>query len=170
VPAVRRKAKRGRPLKFGRRGRVVALTLPQEVIAGLRKVDPDIAWAIVRLFEQSADAPNRERTSHADAELVEVEGQHSLIVVNSQLFHQLPGVNIIPLHDDRAFLALEPGHGIADLELAVVDRLARKSVPLRERRALAGLRGFLRKCRTDRRLRPSTRAIIVLERAPRDHP
>ena len=43
--------KRGRPPKFGRPGQVVALTLPEEVVAGLRRIDPDVAWAVVRLYE-----------------------------------------------------------------------------------------------------------------------
>src|SRR5205814_914451 len=39
--------KRGRPPKFGRPSRLVALTLPTQVIRGLRKLHPDLAWAIV---------------------------------------------------------------------------------------------------------------------------
>ena len=35
----------------------------------------------------------------------------------------MPGVSLIPLSDGRAFLALERGKGVADLELAVLDRL-----------------------------------------------
>jgi hypothetical protein len=156
--------KRGRPPKFGRRGQVVAVTLPEEVVRGLRKHHPDLAWAIVTLFERASKL--RKVNGHApdDAELVAVGGRRSLIVVNRELFNDLPGVNIIPLHDDRAFLALEPGRGMPDLELAVIDRLAMPTLEARERKALVRLREQLRKWRSDRTLRCETRAIIVLER------
>jgi hypothetical protein len=32
----------------------VALTAPEEVVAGLRRIDADLAWAVVRLFEKEA--------------------------------------------------------------------------------------------------------------------
>ena len=38
---------RGRPPKFGRPSQFVALTLPEEVVAGLRRIDADVAWAVV---------------------------------------------------------------------------------------------------------------------------
>lgn len=154
--------KRGRPPKFGRRGQLVAITLPQDVVAGLRKVNADLAWAIVTLFKQ---APVRRPSGRPvpDAELVSLAGKRSLIVVNRHLFKDLPGVNVIPLSADRAFLALEPGRGMADLELAVLDRLAAPAVKPREREALTSLRTELRRWRRDRALQCRTRAIIVVE-------
>ena len=76
----------------------------------------------------------------------------------------LPGVNILPLHDDRAFLALEPGRGMSDLVLAVDDRLAEPSLGRREAAALRRLRAQLREWRQDPALRCETRTIIVIER------
>jgi hypothetical protein len=64
-------------------------------------------------------------------------------------------------------MALAPGLGMSDLELAVVDRLALPSLPARERQALERLRTQLRAWRTDRGLRSDTRAIIVIERIKR---
>jgi hypothetical protein len=164
------RGKRGRPPKFGRRGQVIAVTLPQEVVRGLRKIDDDLGWAIVTLFGK---APNRRpapRQPHEDAELVKVAGRRSLIVVNRNLFNRLPGVNIMPLHGDRAFLALQPGRDMSDLELSVIDRLAAPTLDARERQALVALRTLLRKWRKDRSLRIETRAIIVLERVNAAHP
>jgi hypothetical protein len=160
------RGKRGRPPKFGRPGQVVAITLPQEVIDGLRKLHPDLAWAIVTLFEK-APGSRPPRQEPADAELAAVGGRRSLIVVNPKVFGALPGVHFVPLNEQRAFLALAPGLGMADLELAVVDRLALPSVPPRERQALERLRAQLRAWRTDRTLRCETRAIIVIERLKR---
>jgi hypothetical protein len=163
-------AKRGRPPKFGRRGQVIAVTLPEEVVRGLRKLHEDLGWAIVTLFEKSPKALALTRRPHDDAELVTVGGRRSLIVVNKTLFNGLPGVSIMPLHGDRAFLALAPGRDMSDLELAVIDRLAAPTLEARERQALMSLRTLLRKSRKDRNLRIETRAIIVLERLSAAHP
>ncbi|MCC7417647.1 MAG: hypothetical protein IT176_10940 [Acidobacteria bacterium] len=155
-------ARRGRPSKFGRPSQVVALTLPEEVVRGLRRVHADLAWAIVNLFEKRPPGPADE--DQADAELVTIADRRSLIVVNRRLFKTLPGIQIIPLHGDRAFLALDAGRGMADLELAVIDRLEAPAIEARERKALTAFRTQLRKWRHDRTLRFHTRAIIVVER------
>lgn len=157
-----RRLKRGRPPKFGRPSRVVAVTLPEETIRGLRKLHPDLAWSIVTLFEKRP-AMSHER-AQPSAELIEIADRRSLIVVNGTVIRRLPGVHIIPLNGDRAFLALESGLGMADLELAVRDRLDQASVKARERAALEELRALLSKWRRDRRLRVYSRAIIVVER------
>jgi len=159
-----RRGKRGRPPKFGRPGQVVALTLPEEVVRGLRKVHPDLAWAIVTLFKKTPAPTAADARAHDDAELVSMAGGRSLIVVNREVFHKLPGVNIIPLNKDRAFLALEPGRGMSDLELVVIDRLATPALEARERQALERLRVQLRKWRRNRSLRCETLAIIVIAR------
>jgi hypothetical protein len=161
------RGKRGRPLKFGRPGKVVAITLPEEVVAGLHKIHADLGWAIVTLFKKTAKPRSLSRPSVNEAELIAVGGPRSLIVVPRQLFEDLdlPGVNILPLHDDRAFLALQPGRGMSDLVLAVDDRLAARSLGRRNAAALRRLRTQLRRWRRDPGLRCSTRAIIVIERS-----
>ena len=158
--------KRGRPQKFGRPSQVVALTLPDEVVRGLRKVHADLGWAIVTLFEKTPVRPPAVADHQPDAELVTIAERRSLIVVNRAVFKSLPGINIIPLHGNRAFLALEVGRGMTDLELAVIDRLDNASVVGRERKALSKLRSQLRVWRHDRSLRFHSRAIIVVEQRP----
>jgi hypothetical protein len=161
------RGKRGRPQKFGRPGKVVAITLPEEVVAGLQKIHADLAWAIVTLFEKTAKTRTIGRRPVNDAELITVGGPRSLIVVPRKLFEELdlPGVNILPLNDNRAFLALQPGRGMSDLVLAVDDRLAEPSLGRREAAALRRLRAQLREWRRDPGLRCETRAIVVIERA-----
>jgi len=159
-----RRAKRGRPPKFGRPSQVVVLTLPTEVVRGLHALHPDLAWAIVTLFEKDLKSDKVTPHPQPDADLVTIAERRSLIVVNRQVFKSLPGINIIPLNGNRAFLALEPGRGMSDLELAVIDRRDDPSVEPRERKALAALRAQLRKWRHDRDLRFHARAIIVVER------
>lgn len=162
-----RHAKRGRPPKFGRRSHVVAVTLPDDVVRGLRKVDHDLAWAIVSIFNQQPalrSANNHNHRTHEDVELVSVGGRRSLIVVNSDVFRELPGVTMMPIDDRRAFLALAPGQGMSDLELAVVDRLGAPLVAAREKQALERLRACLREWRRNPALRCETKAIIVVDR------
>ena len=156
--------RRGRPSKFGRPSQVVALTLPDDVVRGLRKIDPDVGWAIVALFEKSPARASAESDAQPDVELVTIADRRSLIVVNRAVINHLRGVNIVPLHGDRAFLALDAGRGMTDLELAVIDSLDDPSVEPRERKALQTLRAQLRTWRHDRSLRFHSRSIIVVER------
>ena len=117
---------RGRPPKFGRPSQVVALTRPEEVMAGLRKINAGLAWAVVRMFE----GETRRAAS-------------------------------VPVSATRAFLSLESGLGMSDLELAVSDRLDEETIDEREHRALTRLRAQLRRWRRDRALRFHTRARII---------
>jgi hypothetical protein len=156
--------KRGRPQKFGRPSQVVALTLPDDVVRGLRKVDPDVGWAIVTLFEKSPSRSSGEPKAQPDVELVTIADRRSIIVVNRSVINHLQGVSLVPLHGDRAFLALDAGRGMADLELAVIDGLDEPVLEARERKALLMLRAQLRSWRHDPSLRFHMRSIIVVER------
>jgi hypothetical protein len=101
-----------------------------------------------------------------------VADRRSLIVVNREVIRDLPGVNIMPLSGNRAFLALDIDRGMSDLEIAVADRLADPTVGRRERQALNTLRAQLVTWRRDHGLQFHTRAIIVVERLvrkPSDH-
>src|SRR5262245_14638446 len=102
--------KRGRPKKFPRPSVVVALTLPEDVVQGLRRLHSDLAWAIVTLFEKRPPSPLQ---APPDVELVTIGNGQFLIVVNRKVLTKVPGVRIVPLAGDRAFLALELGRGIA---------------------------------------------------------
>jgi hypothetical protein len=153
--------RRGRPPKFGRPGHVVSLTLPDDALQALNRVDPDTGWAIVKLLERKPRQPSRP----PDVELAAIGARRSLIVVSRSMFKTLPGVSLIPLNDTRAFLALEPGRGMSDLELAIIDRLAGTTLATRERTALEALRAQLASWRRDRTLKFHSRSIIVVEQA-----
>src|SRR5258708_31111973 len=64
--------RRGRPSKFGRPSQVVALTLPEEVVRGLRNVHPDLGWAIVRLLEKASTRKPAAEAPEPDAELLTI--------------------------------------------------------------------------------------------------
>jgi hypothetical protein len=146
---------------------LVAVTLPTDVVQDLRARDADLARAIVGLVERRRRPDAVAAAPRSDVELAAIGGRQSLIVVNRSTFHRLPGVNIVPLAGNRAFLALKSGLGLADLELAVADRLEDGTGAAAERKALASLRNQLREWRRDRSLRFHSRAIIVVERRGR---
>jgi hypothetical protein len=154
--------RRGRPEKFGRPAELVQVTLPSDVVRGLNKIDDDLARAIVQLFER---APAWALESTLDFELVSIADRQFLIVINAAVIRSLPGVDIIPLEGNRAFLALGPGRHVSDLELAVIDRLGETThvIPIRERQALEQLRLQLRAWREDPALGFHGRAIIVVQ-------
>jgi hypothetical protein len=161
-------AKRGRPLKFGQPGRVVALTLPDDVVEGLKRIDSDLAWAIVRLFQARTRRPDGKSARQRDSELVSMAHGRAVIVVSRAAFPALPGITLIPLaNGDRALIALAPDAGVADLEVAILDRMADRSIAARERTALAELRAQLRRWRRDPELHWQTRSILMVERARR---
>lgn len=157
--------KRGRPLKFGRSAELIALTLPHDVVGWLRTINDDPAWAIVQLFERNNTRRSRvQELPRPSAELIDVGRRRALIVVDQESFTTLPGVAVIPLANGRSFLALEPGRGMADLEVAVVDRLEEPGLVGDERDSLNQLRRQLREWRRDPGIGFHTRSIIVAER------
>src|SRR5258708_37713173 len=92
---------RGGPSKFGRPSRVVALTLPQDVIDQLRRVHQDLGWAIVKLLDKAPpSATPRGQGAQPDVELVAVAERRSLIVVNRGVIRNFPGGQILPPRGD----------------------------------------------------------------------
>lgn len=149
--------KRGRPQKFGREAHLISITLPRDVINWLGTIDDDLGWAIVKLHERSTKSRSKDS---AVAQLVRFPGNRALIVVKSELFSEMPGVSPIALTDGRAFLALDTGKGVADLELFVLDRLDDQKITAAERDALMELRALLKQWRQEG-IRFESRSIIV---------
>ena len=164
--AIRR---RGRPLKFGRPGQSVTLTLPADVVDWLYTLHEDPAWAIVGLFERRGTVKRPPRLASAVAELVQLPGRRALILVRPDLLRSVPGVSVVPLSDGRAFIALDSGGGVADLELALLDRLDSPGVVGQERAQLIEFRQLIREWRKNG-LRFHSRSILVVERQSVDQP
>jgi hypothetical protein len=100
--------------------------LPEDVLDALRTLHSDPGWAIVQLVEQGFGAKERKRWPKRlapVAELVHLPGQHALILVQPEVFKHLRGVSTIPLVDGRAFLAFDQPGGLAELEVAILDRI-----------------------------------------------
>jgi hypothetical protein len=149
--------KRGRPQKFGREAHLISLTLPRDVINWLGSLDDDLGWAIVKIYERATKTRSKDTSV---AQLVRFPGHRALIQVRAELFRDMPGVSLIPLNDGRAFLALEAGKGVADLELIVIDRIDDQRVDAGEREALLELRARLKEWR-QQGIRFESRAIII---------
>ncbi len=154
---------RGRPLKFGRPAQVLALTLPEDVVGWLKGIHPDPAWAIVSLFERVARDTRQRPGARPKVELAQLAGQQNLIVVDPSSYRSLPGVSVIPVAAGRAFLALEDGRDVADLELAILDQIEDPRTEPAERKELRNLLHQVRSWRRSRRFRFSTRSIIIVE-------
>jgi hypothetical protein len=155
--------KRGRPQKFGREAQLISITLPRDVIDWLGTIDDDIAWAIVRLHERSHKPRGQDARV---AQLVRFPGNRALILVRADLFREMPGISPISLTDGRAFLALEHGKGVADLELFVLDRIDDQKIKPAERDALIELRGLLKQWRQEG-IRFESRSIIIAHGTPK---
>lgn len=160
-------SRRGRPLKFGRKAQLVTITLPDDVVKWLTDLDADIGWALVRLHERSSKATKAREVEVAG--LVQLPGKRALILVRPEYFSNLNGVSVIPLSDGRGFLALDANRGVADLELAVLDRLEAGGARSAEREALLELRVKLKQWRQEG-ITFESRAIIVASRGAADSP
>jgi hypothetical protein len=165
APMVNR-AKRGRPLKFGRPARTIAITLPDDVIAALKTIDADVARAVVALVGATRGAAAALPTEKPLVDVARIGRRQSLIIVDPRSFPSVPGCSLCLLSPDSAFIALQPGARLADLEVAVIDELAQPQITAPQRSGLLALRRALRRWRTDKRVTVSERAIVVLEGSP----
>lgn len=152
-------SRRGRPRKYVRPSRPVTITLPEDVIATLRAIDPDIGRAIVRLAEPHAGA-----TPEGPAVLRSF-GNRSVIVVptNTQLGART-GVELVPLPDGRALIAFDEQLSAPQIELRVADAVADAALPPADRALFESLGRILRGIRRSTTLRLRERRILVIQR------
>jgi hypothetical protein len=151
---------RGRPPKFGRRARPITLTLPNDVIQRLGAIDTDLGRAIVSLVERSRKTAKRTRPS---AEVASHGSRSVILVTPVSALRRLPGVQLVPVGDGRALIALKHPHGIPELELHLLDALDNSDIGAREREVLERIAEILRSARLTHGLTVSERSIIVFE-------
>jgi hypothetical protein len=147
--------RRGRPHKFSRPAHTVTLTLPDDVIEALGQVDADLSRAIVRLV-----MPLRNRPASPLAELAAFGTRAVIIVPPSQVLAAMAGVELVPLADGRALIALDERTSLSAFELSVRDTLDRRDLEARERSLLTALADILRQARRDARL--TVRQILIV--------
>src|SRR5262245_9493432 len=148
---------RGRPPKFTEPSQRVTLTLPRRLIDSLRANDSDLSRAITNGLDT--------RPVHRKliVDVMRVGRRESLIIINPTLLPTLPECTFIRLAADRAFIALQPSSTLADLSLAVSDRLEDPDVTRQQGAALRALRRALRTWRLDRKVKVTHKAIVILD-------
>jgi hypothetical protein len=158
--SLRMKLGRGRPRKFGRHASSVTLTLPDDVLERLGALNGDLARAIVALVER---VPRKLRSVRRPAE-VATFGNHAVILVTPvAALKKLRGVQLVPVADGRALIALDHPHSIPQLELDVREMLDQRPLKAPERAVLDALAAILRDARVSHRLSVVERSIIVFE-------
>jgi len=141
------------------------LTLPDDVIDRLASIDVDLGRAVVGLVERSGRSRVR-----APAEIA-TWGSHSVILVTPvRPLARLPGVQLVPVSNGKALIALTHPNGIAQFELDLRDVLDNSTVRGRDRVVLESLADILRTARTSYSVSVAERSIIVFEARRRREP
>lgn len=150
----------GRPTKYGRPSRAVTLTLPEDVLARLAKLDADLGRAVVMLVERLGNTRARALRT---AELAEYGNQAVILVNPAKALKRLPGVKLIPTGNGRALISLDHPNAISQLELDVRDSSEAADISEWERQTLAAIADILRQARHSPDISLKERSIIVLE-------
>jgi len=150
---------RGRPPKFKEPSQRVTLTLPSRLVDLLRAEDPDLSRAVSNGLDPHP-VPRR-----LIVDVMRVGRRESLIIIHPTLLPTLRDCSFIRLAADRAFIALKPSGTLADLALAVADRLEDADITRQQRTALRALRRVLRTWRLDRKVNVTHKAIVILDGA-----
>src|SRR6185436_15284274 len=152
--------RRGRPPKYGRQSRAIALTLPEDVIERLTAIDADLGRAIVQLVER---APQPRTPPPRSAEVVPYGPRAVIIVSPVRALAKISGVQLIPIGSGRALISLETRNAIPKLELDIRDAIDRGDVGARERQTLEAIAGILRDARMSKATAIEERTVIVLQ-------
>lgn len=149
----------GRPPKFGRRARPVSVTLPEDLIERLQAQHLDLGRAIVDLFEArpASDTP---------VQLAEFGRGALILVPPASALERLAGVELIPLSNGRALIALDQPMSPSDLELTLNDAMRDGVLPSPDRAVVENVVSILRDARTSGTARLRQRTIVIVEREP----
>jgi hypothetical protein len=137
----------------------MTLTLPSRLVDLLRAEDPDLSRAVSNRLDPHP-VPRK-----LIVDVMRVGRRESLIIINPTLLPTLRDCSFIRLAADRAFIALKPSGTLADLALAVADRLEDADITRQQRTALRALRRALRTWRLDRKVNVTHKAIVILDGA-----
>ena len=163
---VNQKSRRGRPKKFGRAARSVTLRLPYDVIERLWCINADLGRAVVSLVEREPIKVSRRLPAE-----VASYGSHSVILVSPvRPMSRLPGVQLVPVSNGRALIALEPPNNIPQFELNLMDGLEKGALKPHERAVFDAVSDILKRARRSHRVLIAERSIIVFEPRRRSTP
>lgn len=153
-------SRRGRPQKFGRRSRPVTLTLPEDVIAALARIDDDLSRAVVRVVQPTLS----NRRAMPPVELSKF-GKGAVIVIRPvPAMSRIPGVRLAPLPDGRTLITLKESMNVHEFELRLRDALdSDRNVKPWERSIMSSVGEILRAARKTNKVGLHRRGIIVLQ-------
>jgi hypothetical protein len=153
----------GRPQKFGRPARAVTLTLPEDVLDALARLDEDVSRAVVRIAQPLA----AEVGPHAPAELSK-HGDTAVIVIRPvAALERIPGVTLVPMPDGRALISLDDSMSVYEFELKLRDALDDGDVARADLSAMQSILDILKSARQTKGVDLQQRRIIVLQTARR---
>jgi hypothetical protein len=141
-----------------RPSRTITVTLPEDTLVALSRVDPDVGLAIVRVAARNARGPQS-----TGVEVVTFGSRAVIAVGRTQALSGIKGVELVPLIDGRFLIALTDGVSEADFELAVRDALSSATTVESDRALLERLTVVLQDARRTGSL--VLRRIMVLQAA-----
>lgn len=154
------RARPGRPPKFGRPSRTIALTLPEDVISALGRLDDDLARAVVRLSQPLVT----DTATRASVELSQYHDSAVIVVRPSKALERIPGVTLVPLPDGRALISLDESIGISEFELKLLYAInAGVNMTEQDRSIMSSIAEILKHSRQTRDISLHERSIIVLK-------
>jgi hypothetical protein len=157
-PARASESRRGRPRKFVGPSRAVTVTLPDDVIAALQSVNPDLSLAVATVVPASAPEPS------PIAELVTGDGRSVIVIPPNRMLQERAGVELVPLPDGRALIAFDETLSASHIELRLADAVADPSLSGEDRAVFEEVAAILRRARRDSESDLEQRNILVLRR------
>jgi hypothetical protein len=153
----------GRPRKYAEPSQPVTVTLPQTTLRQLEQVDADRGRAIVKLAKNASLEMSEGRPV---LEVVEIGGGTALVVVGgASVLQQIPFVRLVEVALGRYLIALLPGRGIHELEVALTDLVEdRDNLSESDRELITTLLTQLRNFRKSESV--STAQILLLQTKP----
>jgi hypothetical protein len=133
------------------------VTLPEDLIERLQAQHLDLGRAIVELFESGP-------ASDTPVQLAEFGRGALILVPPASALRRVAGVELIPLSNGRALIALDQPMSPSDLELTLNDALAGTALSAHDRATVANVVSILREARTSANARLRQRTIIIIER------
>ena len=121
----------GRPPKFREPRHPVTMTLPERILEQLAEIDPDRAWAVVKVTE-AVMGTGKGRFKLVD--LIKIAPGKSLIVVGpSKVLRSIPWLRLIEITPARFLLTIPSGTSIEALEVALRDLITHPELLKNER-------------------------------------
>jgi len=154
------RARPGRPRKFGRPSRAIALTLPQDVIEALGRLDQDLGRAVVRLSQPLVD----DGATHGAVELCRYHDNAVIVVKPIRALESIPGVTLVPLPDGRALISLHESVSVSEFEVRLLDAIDTAGrADGADRSAMSSIAETLKSARQTKGISLHQQSIIVLK-------